>query len=347
MTGDSFARLSLAFVAAQFFLEGKADLFIICRVANHRRKHHSDRVTWRSLKDQGLLMERHVLMAQALGMEAETIQEEHRDQGDRDSLLLEWVEDCHLAQFGSYVPDDGGATPESQAQDPSKKSLVAEWDDVMDNYRKENDIEPDDNEAFEAMERMMGVYEEMEKNTPMSVGEIAEQDALMLQRQVDLRKAAVSFASRIETIPGVQKMWLFGSVALPLWKEVPRFRRFIARRVKIYHHCHTIDLALEVTDKNCAPALRKAIVANCRELVEAKRYLGVEHHMFCLHLVDQATKRYLGMVCHFNQCPKGKPECHVPGCGSLKHVRILPWFKFKPHRLNQHNSLVLLERVTK
>jgi hypothetical protein len=51
--------------------------------------------------------------------------------------------------------------------------------------------------------------------------------------------------------------------------------------------------------------MRKAIVANCHKLVEEERFLKGEHHMFCLHLVDQSTQQYPGRVCHFNQCLKG------------------------------------------
>ena len=284
-------------------------------------------------------------MALAMGMEASNVEEQHLQQGNKGSLLLEWIEDSHLAQFGSCVPDDGGATPESQAEDPSMEILLPDPDKIMDDFFNERGIEADTEESYELLERVQDIIEREEQNAPMSVGEIAQQDSLMLTRQADLRKAAVSLASRMESISGVEKMWLFGSLALPLWKEVPRFRRFKQRGVKVYHHCHTIDLALEVTNTNCAPVLRKAIVANCRDLVEAEKFLGVEHHMFCLHLVEKATQRYLGMVCHFKQCPKGNPECQVSGCGKFQHVRILPWFKFKPERLNSHNSLVLFERA--
>ena len=47
---------------------------------------------------------------------------------------------------------------------------------------------------------------------------------------------------------------------------------------------------------------------------------------------------------HFGQCPKGKAECRVPGCGEKKFVRVLELFKLKPERLNSNNSQVLFER---
>ena len=37
-------------------------------------------------------------------------------------------------------------------------------------------------------------------------------------------------------------------------------------------------------------------------------------HVF---LFEPGSERYLGRLCEFNHCPKGKPECFVPGCGEI------------------------------
>jgi len=66
---------------------------------------------------------------------------------------------------------------------------------------------------------------------------------------------------------------------------------------------------------------------------------------FSIHLIDHADNRYLGMVCHFNKCPKHKFECQVPGCGANRFVQILPWFRLKPRRLNEFNSQILFQRL--
>jgi len=34
-------------------------------------------------------------------------------------------------------------------------------------------------------------------------------------------------------------------------------------------------------------------------------------------LFEPQSDRYLGRLCSFNQCPKGKPDCAVPGCGAI------------------------------
>jgi hypothetical protein len=90
--------------------------------------------------------------------------------------------------------------------------------------------------------------------------------------------------------------------------------------------------------------MRKACSQVVNDLNERDIYLEIAHHTFSIHLIDQTDSRYLGMVCHFNKCPKHKFECQVPGCGANRFVRILPWFKLKPHRLNEFNSQVLFQR---
>ena len=80
------------------------------------------------------------------------------------------------------------------------------------------------------------------------------------------------------------------------------------------------------------------------DLNEQDIYLDIAHHTFSIHLIDHADSRYLGMVCHFNKCPKHKFECRVPGCGRNRFVQILPWFRLKPQRLNAFNSQILFQR---
>ena len=73
-------------------------------------------------------------------------------------------------------------------------------------------------------------------------------------------------------------------------------------------------------------------------------HFSIAHHHFSTHLIDQATGAHLGMVCHYNQFPKHKPACNVPGCGTSKFVQVPDSFRLKPGRLNTHNGQVLLER---
>lgn len=55
--------------------------------------------TWKALKQSGHLQERHVLMANDLGMNPGSIMREHATADDRgDLLLLEWLEDRFFAK---------------------------------------------------------------------------------------------------------------------------------------------------------------------------------------------------------------------------------------------------------
>ncbi len=299
------------------------------------------------MKDKGLLTERHVLMALALGLQAETISDEHRRAKEGAGLLLlQWLEDCYFAQFGTYSPVDESATPEAQQEHPAEKSLVPDPDKIAADYLRKlaAELGEDDDDPERGMEEIQNRIRQSERETPVSYGEIHDQDRAMLLRQGQFRMAAKLLAGNLAEMAEVRKVVLFGSTALPLWKEVPRFSRLKHRRIKVYHECNNIDLAVWVTSPAGASHMRKAASSTVNDLVASGIHFNLAHHHFSIHLVDHASNRYLGMVCHYSQCPKHKPECQVPGCGADKFVQILPWFKFKPERLNSHNSLVLFER---
>ncbi|MFN0075021.1 MAG: hypothetical protein ACKVY0_00970 [Prosthecobacter sp.] len=314
-------------------------------MGKHRKQHREPHPSWPLLKDKGLLTERHVLMATALGLKAEDIQFVHRtDEDGKGLLLLEWVEDRHLAAFGTVVPIDDKATPESQQEHPAEYSLLPDPSKIMNDYIYENAIIPGSDDEPDWYEEVGQRIEESEKNTPVSYGEIYDEDRRMLRHQEDFRRAARLLSKNLEAMPEVTKVVLFGSTALPLWKEVPRFSRLRSRRIKIYHECSNIDLAIWVTTTARANDIRKLAPAVVNEQVDNDDHLSVAHHHYSMHLIDHRSANYLGMVCHYNQCPKRKEPCRVPGCGAQKFVRILPGFKLKPERLHSHNSQTLFVR---
>ncbi len=342
----------------------KANFAIIDEIMGRHRNSRPQRTTWDSLKSSGSLSERHVLMATGLGMEAETIGDQHRSAPETQNLLfLEWVEDLYYAKFGTYSPVDERATPADQEEHPAENTLLQDPCDIMDKHiqqRREQieneggDTEITDEElSFEAQE----IIEHHVRETPVSYGEINEEDREMLKRQEDFRKAARALTRHLAEIPAVRRVVLFGSTVLPLWKEVPRFARLRKKQIKIYHEVGNIDLAVWVAKPFNADQLRKTMGSTVNELVQKEVYLSVASHHFSIHLIEQNTVagtpglpsagRYLGMVCHYKKCPNQKPECFVDGCGAVKHVRILPWFNLKPHRLNTHNSQVLYDAEAK
>jgi len=306
---------------------------------NRRKPKNHRGPTWERLKDQGLLTERHVLLAKELGFGAAEIEGLFREsEPEEDALLLEWIEDLAFERLGRYHPVDENATPDGQQEHPAEHSLM------RDHLGQADFVPGSDDEPIDWHEEVERRIKENENMTPVSYGEIHEEDMAMLRRQSGFRKAATLLAERLGKMEEVVSVVLFGSVALPLWKEVPRFSRLRRRRIMVYHECTNIDLAIRVTHAGRADSMRKVCSDLIRELVDHNIQLSIANHHFCLHLIDAGTKRYLGMVCHFNQCPKHKDPCRVPGCGATKFVQILPWFRFKPERLNPHNSLSLFDR---
>ena len=215
----------------------------------------SHRNPWKALKERGDLQERHVQMAIDLGMSADTILREHARAGDRgDLLLLEWVEDRFFAKHGHYCPQSG-FTPENQAEHPAENSLLTDHGEAISRMCYEMGIREDDDDAFQLAGELI---EQREREIPVSYGEILEADQRMLRRQKNFRNAARAVASHLAAMPEVRQVLLFGSVALPLWKEVHHDSRFRHRNIRIYHECANIDLAVRVTSPAGADRMRKA-----------------------------------------------------------------------------------------
>jgi hypothetical protein len=45
--------------------------------------------------------------------------------------------------------------------------------------------------------------------------------------------------------------------------------------------------------------------------------ISVVDHQMDVFLFEPGTDRYLGRLCSFNQRPKEKRDCLVPGCGAV------------------------------
>src|SRR5207247_2013948 len=69
--------------------------------------------------------------------------------------------------------------------------------------------------------------------------------------------------------------------------------------------------------------------------------IGVAHHQVDVFLFEPGSDRYLGRLCHFGTCPKGKPECRVPGCGAAPFLRQHEDFVFDPRSLEPARCAVL------
>jgi hypothetical protein len=136
---------------------------------------------------------------------------------------------------------------------------------------------------------------------------------------------------------------LFGSVASPLKKEVPRFRKFRRAGIAIWHECHDVDIAAWLTDLGCLSTLRRAIVQAIRDLLR-EQDIGVADHQVDVFVMEKGSDRYLGNLCRFRECPRGKRECDVPGCGATPFLQQYDNFSFDPSGLRPEKVVVLLDR---
>lgn len=231
-----------------------------------------------------------------------------------------------------------GESPEAPRQEPAapRRDLLREAEDAL--WRK---FERDaiDAEAF-ALE-----LDRLQSSVPVSEGEIEEENRGALARQRSFREAAHAVAAALATTPAVHKVMLFGSVASPLQREVPRFRRLRRARVEVLHECKDVDLALWIGDFADLRSIKRAASRALTEWQSAHPdSRGVAHHQVDMFLLDASTSAFRGNLCHYAQCPKGKPECTVPGCGATRFVQIREAMRFK------HESLaagtVLFDRAT-
>lgn len=179
---------------------------------------------------------------------------------------------------------------------------------------------------------------------PPTRRQIDEENELLLRRQRQFRLAAEYIARALAELPAVRKVALFGSVAAPLQKEVPRFRKYRRADVTLWHKCKDVDLAVWVDDLGGLKTLQQAR-ANALSALLRERNVGVAHHQAELFIMEVGTGRYLGRLCCFGACPKDKRDCLVPGCGAHPFLKQHEGFTFHVNALAPEKSVVLFERL--
>ena len=92
----------------------------------------------------------------------------------------------------------------------------------------------------------------------MRRAEIEAQGRYLLERQRQFRVAADAVTDAWMDFPEVQSVAVIGSVAKPLWKEVPRFSEFRRECIEVWHECRDLDLALWIDSQHRLGELRKA-----------------------------------------------------------------------------------------
>ncbi len=134
---------------------------------------------------------------------------------------------------------------------------------------------------------------------------------------------------------------LFGSVATPLQKEEPRYRKYRCTGIPMLHECKDVDLAVWVNDSGCLRTMQKAR-SRALTLLFEKHSIGVAHHQIDVFIMEPGSDRYLGRLCNYNQCPKDKQECRVTGCGSTPLLQQHEDFELNASALTPEKSIPLV-----
>ena len=172
---------------------------------------------------------------------------------------------------------------------------------------------------------------------------VAEERAL-LERQRVFRFVADRVTAALARCQSVETIALFGSVACPLRREVPRFAPYKQLRLPIAHECKDVDLAAWVSRLDGLDELRRTrgrvvgeIVAECGH--------GPAVHEIEVFLLEPGTNRYLGRLCYFRQCPAGKRDCLTTGCGHQPFLKQHHDFSFYPEAIAEGAAIRLFDRT--
>ena len=163
----------------------------------------------------------------------------------------------------------------------------------------------------------------------MRRAKIEEENNRMVRRQREFRLAADVVTKCWAVFPEVEAIAVIGSVSKSLWKEIPRFREFRAKRIEIWHEFGDLDLALWIDSQHRLGELRRARDRALREAYQGGVGMSVANHQVDVFLFEPQSNRYLGRLCSFSQCPKGKPDCFVSGCGATPFNKRIA--DFVPH----------------
>jgi len=170
-----------------------------------------------------------------------------------------------------------------------------------------------------------------------------EENESMTIRQKNFRAAAEAVARALAEIPTVEKVALFGSVAVPLRKEISRLQPFRRLGIELLHECKDVDIAVWVNDMASLRLLQKA---RCRALsgLLHEKNIGVAHHQVDIFIMEPGAGRFLGNLCAFGVCPKGKPDCLAEGCGRVQFLKKYDGFQFNADALTPGKSIILFDR---
>lgn len=174
--------------------------------------------------------------------------------------------------------------------------------------------------------------------------EIEDQNRYLLDRQRQFRLAADVATDAWTAFPEIQAVAVIGSVAKPLWKEIPRFTEFRRQRIEVWHECSDLDLAVWIDSQHRLREIRRAADRALRKAYESGAGISVANQQMDIFLFEPDSDTYQGRLCSFNHCPKGKSDCLVPGCGAIPFNQRIAEFVPRPDLLAPARHAMLYRR---
>lgn len=161
----------------------------------------------------------------------------------------------------------------------------------------------------------------------MRRSEIERQNQYLLLQQRQFRMAADVVTDAFMAFPEVRAVAVIGSVAQKLWKEIPRFSAFRRARIEVWHECNDLDLAVWLDSQDRLDELRRALAQSLTAAFKAGKGVSVPSNRVDVFLFEPGSDRYLGRLCRYSTCPKGKLDCLVPGCGTIPFNKVVEGFR--------------------
>jgi len=178
----------------------------------------------------------------------------------------------------------------------------------------------------------------------MRRAEIEQQNRYLLRQQREFRMAADVVADALAAIAEVQAVAVIGSVAQKLWKEIPRFSEFRRARIEVWHECADLDLAVWLDSQDRLDQMRRALAQSLTAAFKAGKGVSVPGNRVDVFLFEPGSDRYLGRLCRYSTCPKGKLDCLVPGCGTIPFNKVVEGFRPYADIIASANDTMLYER---
>jgi len=69
--------------------------------------------------------------------------------------------------------------------------------------------------------------------------------------------------------------------------------------------------------------------------------IGLAHHQVEIFVMEPGTDRYLGRLCEYATCPKGKDACLTPRCGERPFLKVIEGFRLRDNALHPAFSICL------